>query len=429
MIAQRTNEITLSRSWRVQPLSTFNARLGTINPATCPDETFEYYSIPAYQDGPRPILSKGSEIGSAKLLLDIGTVLFGKLNPRVEKVWRVGNHSPHRKIGSMEWLPLVPPEGVDGEFLYFLMWSEHVMPKAQCFVSGSTPSRQRVDPSSFYQIEAPLPPLCEQRKIAGVLGLVQQAMERQEQLLALTAELKKVLLPRLFTHGLRNENQQHTELGYFPENWELRCIGELDLDIGDGNYSTKYPKKEAFVTVGVPFLRANNVIDGRLSWNDMRYISPELHAELRKGHTKKDDVCLVTRGNIGEVAYVMDDFVGANMNAQLVRLNGRDAIDGKYLYFALAHPVAQKQFDSLKTGTALQQLPIGKLRFVRIPIPPKDEQLEIANYLWLVTQKLDLIQRKRGALSDLFRTLLHELMTARIRVHNLDLPELEAATP
>jgi len=37
-------------------------------------------------------------------------------------------------------------------------------------------------------------------------------------------------------------------------------------------------------------------------------------------------------------------------------------------------------------------------------------------------------RRKHAALSDLFRTLLHELMTARLRVHHLDLPELETAT-
>jgi type I restriction enzyme S subunit len=276
-------------------------------------------------------------------------------------------------------------------------------------------------------VQIPVPTSDEQQKIAGVLGLLQRAMEQQERLLALTAELKKALLHQLFAHGLRHEPQKETEFGALPESWMLRAIGDLDFDIGDGNYSTKYPKKEAFLPVGVPFLRANNMVDGRLVWTDMRYISPELHAELRKGHTKKDDVCLVTRGDIGEVAYVTDDFVDANMNAQLVRLNGRDAIDGKYLYFALTHPMVRKQFDSLKTGTALQQLPIRKLKFVRIPIPSKGEQIEIANTLWLVNQKLAIIERKYAAFSALFRTLLHELMTAQIRVHDLDLPELETA--
>ena len=411
-------------SWSVEPLNALNMRRSTtINPGLRADEDFEYYSIPAYQKDQRPVVAKGSEIGSAKLLLDQGTILFGKLNPRVEKVWRVGGYTKHRKIGSTEWIPLVPRDDVDPGFLYFLMWSEHVMPKAKTLVSGSTPSRQRVDPRSFYRIQAPLPPLAEQRKIAAVLESVQRAMEQQERLLALTSELKKALLNQLFTHGLCHEPQKQTELGPIPQSWEVRSIDELDLDIGDGNYSTKYPRQEEFRREGVPFLRANNLVDGQLVWDDMRYISPELHAELRKGHTKKDDVCLVTRGNIGQAAFVTDEFVGSNMNAQLVRLNGGDLLDGKFLYFALTHPVTQKQFKSLKTGTALQQLPIGKLKFVRIPIPSKDEQVEIAKSLWLVNEKCSVIERKHAALSTLFRTLLHELMTARIRVLNLDIPQ------
>jgi len=78
-------------SWSVEPLNALNMRRSTtINPGLRADEDFEYYSIPAYQKDQRPVVAKGSEIGSAKLLLDQGTILFGKLNPRVEKVWRRG---------------------------------------------------------------------------------------------------------------------------------------------------------------------------------------------------------------------------------------------------------------------------------------------------------------------------------------------------
>jgi type I restriction enzyme S subunit len=96
----------MPNSWRMQPLGAFNAsRPHTINPVSHAAETFEYYSIPAYQENQRPTLAKGADIGSSKLLLNSGTVLFGKLNPRVEKVWQVGNYTSHRKIGSTEWLP------------------------------------------------------------------------------------------------------------------------------------------------------------------------------------------------------------------------------------------------------------------------------------------------------------------------------------
>ena len=50
-----------------------------------------------------------------------------------------------------------------------------------------------------------------------MLGLVQRAIEQQERLIALTTELKKALLHKLFTEGLRGEPQKQTEIGPVPE--------------------------------------------------------------------------------------------------------------------------------------------------------------------------------------------------------------------
>src|SRR5207247_9082500 len=114
------------------PVKALNMRQSTtIKPGLRADEDFEDYSNPAYQKDQRPVVAKGSEIGSAKLLLDQGTILFGKLNPRVEKVWRVGGYTKHRKIGSTEWIPLVPRSDVVTGFLSFLMWSLAWMPQAR----------------------------------------------------------------------------------------------------------------------------------------------------------------------------------------------------------------------------------------------------------------------------------------------------------
>jgi type I restriction enzyme S subunit len=64
----------------------------------------------------------------------------------------------------------------------------------------------------------PRPAKNEQRKIAAVLGVVQRAIEQQERLIGLTTELKKALLHKLFTEGLRGEPQKQTEIGprYVP---------------------------------------------------------------------------------------------------------------------------------------------------------------------------------------------------------------------
>lgn len=57
-----------------------------------------------------------------------------------------------------------------------------------------------------------------------------------------------------------------------------------------------------------------------------------------------------------------------------------------------------------------------------------DEQREIVSGLDELLGKEELHGRKHAALTALFRTLLHQLMTAQIRVHDLDLPDLEVVT-
>ena len=63
-------------------------------------------------------------------------------------------------------------------------------------------------------------------------------------------------------------------------------------------------------------------------------------------------------------------------------------------------------------------------RFV-IPLPDKRIQEEIADAISTVERKHEYHSHKRNSLTDLFRTLLHQLMTAQIRVHDLDLSFLE----
>ena len=73
--------------------------------------------------------------------------------------------------------------------------------------------------------------------------------------------------------------------------------------------------------------------------------------------------------------------------------------------------------------TTINQQGISK---ALVPVASFAEQKEIAEHLGMLDQKVMNHSRKKDSLQALFRTLLHELMTAKIRVHELKLPELEA---
>ncbi len=126
------SEAGLPQGWKLARLRDIcepGAR--SINPMDFPDEVFEYYSIPAFQESAAPAFERGQTILSNKLLVQRGSVLFGKLNPRVLKVWQVNVSGTHRAIASTEFLPLVTNSLADAEFTYFLCQTGFVVQEAR----------------------------------------------------------------------------------------------------------------------------------------------------------------------------------------------------------------------------------------------------------------------------------------------------------
>ncbi|MBR5486476.1 MAG: restriction endonuclease subunit S [Phascolarctobacterium sp.] len=160
------------------------------------------------------------------------------------------------------------------------------------------------------------------------------------------------------------------------------AIKDLKLYISDGNYSEKYPRSDEFVSSGIPFLRANNISHDTIIDQDLYYITDEKHQELLKGHVRTGDILLTTRGNIGQAAIVPSRHNNSNINAQIVllRVDGEE-VDNHYLLYALQSEDAKRQYDTLQTGTALKQLPIGRLMQVKVNMPEIAEQRWIANVI------------------------------------------------
>lgn len=163
--------------------------------------------------------------------------------------------------------------------------------------------------------------------------------------------------------------------------WEVVTVGNSGLKLADGNYSSKYPRQEEFLSKGVPFIRANNFSNKTIIDKELKFISEEKHKQLKKGHLKERDILIMTRGNIGEVALVPSRHQNSNINAQIVLLRSNGKWHPEYLLHLLTSFYVKKQLPTLITGSALKQLSVTNLKRLNLVQPPIETQRKIAAIL------------------------------------------------
>ncbi len=242
------------------------------------------------------------------------------------------------------------------------------------------------------QIHLNLPPLPEQKKIAHILSTVQRAIAAQERIIQTTTELRKALMHQLFTEGLRHEPQKQTEIGPIPESWEVVPFDKFaTLQRG---YDLR---KQDFREGQVPVIGATQVI----GYHDT-------------ANVKAPGVTVVRSGSsAGKPLYIAEDFWAHNVLMYVKDFHGNVP---RFVYYK----ILDLDLTQYRQGVAVPTLNRNTFSSIELSLPSPDEQQEIAEALDSVENKTVLAERNRSLLQDLFRTLLHELMTAKTRV--LDLP-------
>jgi type I restriction enzyme S subunit len=289
-------------------------------------------------------------------------------------------------------------------------------------------ARGKLTKSILERLPLVLPPLTEQRKIAVVLRLVQRTIEQQERLLALTTELKTTLLYQFFTHGLRNESQKETEIGFVPKSWEQRVLEEM----GEVVYGIQAAVAANLKPVGTKILTNKNIsLDGRILLDSINYFvlktDRHLATLLRKG-----DLLFNWRSgskeHVGKTAYF--DLDGEFTHSSFIlRIRPCDEVTGRFLFYYLNFLRESGYFVKTQTFAVNAKFNKSAINRLSVYLPCEDERRDIVTALDVVQKKIEATREKNRLLNDLFRTLLHHLMTAQIRVSDVDLSALESAVP
>jgi type I restriction enzyme S subunit len=356
-----------------------------------------------------------SDVRSGKTSFRNGDVLFGKLRPYLRKSVLVDKDG----ICSTDILVFRATEKCIPEFICLLTHTDEFVGHAKATTSGV--QHPRTSWSGLREFKLHVPPIPEQRKIVGVLGVVQRAMEQHERLLALTAELKKALLHQLFTAGLRGEPQKQTDIGHVPKSWDMGMIGDVAKIQSGGTPTRDVPENWRGGTI--PWVKTGE-IDYRTIQTTEERITPVGLANSAARLFPAGTLLMamygqgVTRGRVA----VLGIEATTNQACASITPHDESKVSSPFLYYFLEYHY--ENLRKLGHGANQRNMNAALIRGFPVAYPSGSEQAEIVSALSAFDAKQQIRQRKHTTLIALFRTLLHQLMTAQIRVHDLDLPEL-----
>jgi type I restriction enzyme S subunit len=267
-------------------------------------------------------------------------------------------------------------------------------------------------------VEVPLTPLPKQKKIAHILSTVQWAIEAQERIIQTTTELKKALMHKLFTEGLRHEPQKQTEIGPVPESWEVVAVGDVCRSIVPGRNKPKVFDGD------IPWLTTPNIkgLDYINADVDGLRVTPD---ELKSSGGRLVPEKSVIMSCVGEFGASEVTYIEIVINQQLHAFVCAANLNPVFLCNQLRY--RKPYMERIAAITTIPYLNKSKCESVPTALPGREEQDEIAHCFETLDSKRNEHVRHKQALQDLFRTLLHKLMTAKTRVHDLQLPPAQGS--
>ena len=174
----------------------------SISPGGFPDETFDHYSLPAFDEGRTPKAEFGGAIMSNKLVVTRDSILLSKLNPHIPRIWLPDLHATRRSVCSTEFIVATPRVGYSREFLFSLFTSAAFASSYCTLVTGTTGSHQRIRPESVLDMNTVIPPPQLVEVFTAVAKPMLDQINRNIDQSRILASLRDTLLPRLLSGEL-----------------------------------------------------------------------------------------------------------------------------------------------------------------------------------------------------------------------------------
>lgn len=284
---------------------------------------------------------------------------------------------------------LICSEKIYNRYLYHYLKS-----KAEYLNSlGRGATFKEISKAIVENIEIPLPPLAEQRKIAAALDKVSDLIAKRRQQLTKLDELIKARFVEMFG----DEHQF--------DKWHCTSVGEIaDICVGVVIKPTQYYTDNC----GIPAFRSLNIGTMAVKNSDWVYFTKEGHEKNKKSVIKENDVLVVRSGAPGTACVATKEFEGYNAIDIIIAHPNFEKINPIFLamFTNMAHGMNQIRG---KTGGAAQQhFNVSGYKSLTVILPPIELQNQFAFFVEQTEKTKTTISHSLEKLEILKNALMQE---------------------
>ena len=329
----------------------------------------------------------------------------------------------------------LPSDAFYSRFLYWYLKSSKSL--LESYASGTT--FLELSGSKASMVEFPLPPLPEQKRIVhrieSLFAKLDEAKEKIQQVLDGAEMRKAAILHKAFTGELtktwRRENNITTtddvnreklskeceeyDIPYeIPDEWRWVTFNEVCTFIGSG--VTPKGGQAVYTDSGIPFIRSQNVLNGKLDLSDVAYISDEINEKMKRTQIIGGETLLnITGASIGRSCYVPQEQSVGNVNQHVCILRFKNYINGYIPQLWLNSPKMQEFINFNQVGQTRQALNFKQIRGIYFPLPPLQEQLEMVRIIKYEINKLDVVCNSLANLAVRIDTMKKSILAKAFR--------------
>lgn len=299
-------------------------------------------------------------------------------------------------------------DGFDPTFLYYLVLNQKI---------PNTGYNRHF--KFFKDIKVVLPESkTEQKRIAEILGAVDEDIAKTQAIIEATEKLKRGLMQQLFTRGIGHAKFKKTKIGEIPENWKIENTGDLiNVKHGfafKGQYFTDQETENVLLTP------ANFKIGGGFNNKKFKYYEGNLPQDyiLNEGDLLLTMTDLSKAGDtLGYPALIPENKKKKYLHNQ--RLGKVELKSNKvglgFLYWRFMGEDYRKQILSTATGTTVRHTSPSKIQEFEFALPSMPEQEKIAKILSAVDEKISVNKKLKARLTHLKKGLMQDLLSGKVR--------------